>query len=316
MIQQSSYAVPREDLGVAFHEFDNAAEGFVAEQVLPVMPVRKKAATISVITRTNIKRANTTHANGAVFNRVNLEASDLAYSCMDYGLEGQLTDTDRENYANDFDAEMETTESVVRKIKVEQEIRVATALFNTGTWTGSDLYTDVSGAPWDAAGSDVMGHVAAAIEKVRKNTGVTPDSMLIGPVTLNNILGNTAIKARFPGIGVLTYDIFLANLGGILNIRNLYVGKGVYDSGREGQAFASADIFSDDYALIFKRQNGATKAAPGLGRILLWDPISGELTPVELYREEQTKSDIIRCNQFCEEKIFDEYFGHLLKVDA
>jgi hypothetical protein len=316
MIQQSTYAVPREDLGVAFHEFDNAAEGFVAEQVLPVMTVQKKAATISVIKRTNIKRADAKHANGAVFNRVSLIAADLDYSCQDYGLEEQVTDTDRENYINDFDADMEATQSIVRKIKVEQEIRAATALFNATTFSGPDLYTDVSAAPWDNIASGVMGHVNAAVEKVRRNTGAVADSMLIGPVTLNNILANTGILARFPGVTVLTYDLLMANLAAILNLRNLFVGKSVYDSAKEGQVFASGDIFSDDYALIFKRQVGATKANPGLGRILLWDPISGELTPVESYREEQTKSDIIRCNQFCQEKLFDPYFGHLLKVDA
>jgi hypothetical protein len=315
-IKQPTYAVPREDLGVAFHEFNPANEGFVATQALPIFPATKKASTISVVKRTNLKRADAKHANGAAFNRVNLETADLAFACADWGLEIQLTDTDRENYANDFDAEIESTQTLVKKLYIEQEIRAATLLFNTSTWTGSGLYHDWSAAPWDAAASAVLAHVASARNSVRANTGVEPDSMLIGPVTFNNLLLNTDIKAKFPGATVITDEMFRANVGAILGIKNLLVGKAVYDSAAEGQVFSGSDIWSDDYALVFKMQTGATKANAGLGRTILWTPVTPENATIDVYREDQTKSDIIRANQFGVEKVFDEYFGFLMKVDA
>jgi len=165
MIQQSTRSTPREDLGVAFHEYNPGTDGFVADIALPPIPVAKKAATMGVITRENLKRASADHANGAAFGRVNLISEDKSYQCKDHGLEGQLTAEDRSTYESDYDAEYETIQTVTRKMYVEREIRVATALFNTSTWTGPDLYTDRGGAPWDAAGSDAIGHITAAIDR-------------------------------------------------------------------------------------------------------------------------------------------------------
>ena len=315
MIQQATYAVPREDLGEALHEYNPAGEGFIATEVLPIKTVRKKAATVSVITRENLKRADVKHANGSAFNRINMTIEDLAYACIDRGLEGGLTDDDRENYADDFDAELETTMQVERHLLIEQEIRVATMLFNTSTWTGAPLYTDNSAAPWDAAGSAVIAQILAAKEMVRVNTGYTADSMLIGPVSMQNLLLNTGIRGCFVGVTILTEAMLRANIGSIFGIQNLYVGNEIYDSALEGQTFVGADIWSDDYALVFKKQVGPTSSG-GLGRSILWDRMSPGNITVAQYREEQTESDIFRARHYIQEKVFDAYFAHLMKIDA
>ena len=315
MIQQATYAVPREDLGEAVLEFDPSTEDFIATEVLPIRPVKRKAATVTVVTRENLKRATARHGNGAAFNRTDLYTEDLEYACVDYGLEGQLTNEDRANHEFDLDAELETTMSTKRIMLAEQEIRVATALFNTSTWTGATLYKDYSGAPWDNIASDIIGQVGFAKEKVRLNCGYTPDSMAIGAASLQNMLANTAIKARFPGVTVITEEMIRANLAAILGLRNLYVGKKTYDSAAEGQDFVGTDIWADDYAQVFRRNEGSLRSG-GLGRTLLWTAMSPENITVIQYREEQTDSDIFRVRQFVEEKVFDKYFGFLLKIDV
>jgi len=317
MIQQGIRSVPREDLGVAFHEYNPGTDGFVADIALPPIPVSKKAATMGVITRENLKRANSDHANGAAFGRISLISEDKSYRCKDHGLEGQLTAEDRSTYESDYDAEYETVQVVTRKMYVEREIRVATALFNTTTWASgnADLYTDRQAAPWDAAASDAIGHITAAITKVLTNTGVLPDTMLIGRATLENLLLNTAILARFPGAALITRAMLEQALATIFGLSNLIVGWAGYDSGAEGQVFAAGTIWSDDYALIFKKHTGG-RATPGLGRIVEWTGVDNGIGQVVQYREEQTESDIFRVRDFSEEWVFDPYFGHLLRVDA
>ena len=314
MIQQGSYAIPREDLGEAFHEYDSSVDGFIADQILPVREVRKKAATLSVVTRENLKRADDRHANGATFNRVNLAVEDKEYLCVDRGLEGPLSDEDRENYENDFDAELETVADIRHKIYVEREIRAAELVFNTTTWTGADLYTDNSGSPWDNVGTNIIAQVAAAKEKTRRLTGVYPDSMVIGAATLNNVQMNTGIIARFPGASIVTEAMILANLAALFGLQNLFVGKKTYDSAAEGQDFAAADIWADDYAMVFRRQTNSTRS-PGLGRHVVWSNMAAGKPTVIQYREEQTESDIFRDRLFEEAKIWDAFFGHLMKID-
>lgn len=312
-IQQSTYAAPRLELGEAIREFYGDMSGFIAEQVLPVKEVIKKSAYLSVLVRENLTRANAVHSNGAAYNRVTFTTEDLQYTCKDYGLEGQLTDDDRENYASDFDGELETVQNVMTKIMIEQEIRAATAIFNTSTFTGSALYTDVSSAPWDAAASGAIAHILAAAEMVRKNTGVRADSMVIGAVTLQNLLNNTGIANRFPGAPLVTYEMLKSALASIVGIQDVIVGGMIYNSAKEGQTASCSDIWSDDYALIFKKNTGAVSSG-GLGRIVRWSAMPQN--QVTMYREEQTASDVFRVSQYQEEKIFDPYFGHLLKVDA
>lgn len=314
-IQQATRSTPREDLGVAFHEYNPVTDGLVANIALPPIPVGKKAATMGVITRENLKRADSNHANGGSFNRVTLISEDKSYRCKDHGLEIPLTDEDRSTYETDYDAEYESVQSLTRKMYIEREIRVKDVMFNTTTFTGSDLYTDRSGAPWDAAASDAIGHITAAVNKVLANTGVLPDTMLIGRPTLENLLLNTAILARFPGAALITRQMLEQSLASIFGISQLIVGWAGYDSAAEGQDFTSGTIWTDDYALIYKRHTGG-RATPGLGRIVEWSGIQNGIDQVVQYREEQTESDIFRVRDFSDEWLFDPYFGHLLKVDA
>lgn len=314
-IQQSTYATPRLDLGEAFLEYNPDEMMFVSTQVLPTFGVAKKAGTLSVVTRENMKSDNVAHSNGSAYNRVNLKTEDMAYACLDYGLEEVLTDEDRSNYASDFDAEVETVRNIRRKILTAQEIRAAALLFNTTTWTGSALYTDNSSNPWDTITTDIIGQIQDAKNKVRQNTGYMADSMLIGAVTLTNILKNTAIIARTASNAANTLQVILQNLAAVFGLQNIYVGNGVYDSAKDGQSFTAADIWADDYALIFKRTGPGLKDA-GLGKTLIWTPIAEDNAVVEQYREEQVKGDVFRCIQYSQEKVFDPYFAHLLKVDA
>jgi len=252
---------------------------------------------------------------------VELYMDDLSYLCVDHGLEGQITDRDREKYRNDFDCEIEKTQAIKIKMLLARELRVKNLVFNTTTWTGSDLYTDNSSAPWDAAGSAVIKQVQTAREKVRLNCGVPADSMIISESSLINLMNNTEIKAKFPGATVITEAMMRAQMGAIFGISNLIVGQAVYNSADEGQDFSGAEIWPDDYAMIaVLGEETLPMTEPQLGRTITWDAyvdVEGEeLVYVEMYRENQTKSDIINVEQSIDEKIFDSYFAHLMKIDA
>jgi hypothetical protein len=314
-LNYATYAVPRADLREAIMEFDPTTAGFITTEILPIKGVKRKAATLSVMVRENLKRVDTKHANGSAYNRFRTKLEDKAYACENHGLEEPLTDEDRANYDNDFDAELEIAMLCQQRLLIEQEIRTAALIFNTTTWTGSALYTDVSATPWDAAASDAIAHILAAKGKVRVNTGMEPNALVIGAATMDNLLGNTGIKNRFPGAPIITEAMLRTQMASIFGLDKLIVGKRIYDSANEGQTFTGSYIWSDDYAMVCRVNEGSLRAG-GLGRTLLWDAYAPDNVMVDQYREEQTKSDIIRVEQYVDEFIMDPYFGHLLKVDA
>lgn len=308
--------VPRADLGEAFHEFFPDDADYIASKLLPPRGVPVESGKIAVLTREDLLTLpDDKHANGGAFNRITMAAQDIEFSTNDTGLEMVLTDKDRATYVNDFDAELETIELLRNKRRNKMEVRTREAVFDTTLWTGSDLFTDYSGDPWDDPTSDIIGQVTAAREKVRRNTGMSPETMAIGQVSLNNMLKNTDIKSRFIGIAVLTEEIFRSQLAAILGLRNLFVGRAIYNSADEGQDNAGTDIWPDDYAMICRLNTTGLKTG-GLGRKLYWDQMNGESLDITQYREPQVKGDVFQYNEFTEEKIFDEYFGHLIQIDV
>lgn len=311
-----SYAAPRLDLGVAFMEHQADLKEFIGSKVLPFFRTPKRAATYSAITReTLLQDAAALREARGNYNRVSLGAKDKTFACEEFGLEQVVDDVERALYQSDFDAEDAATKVTARALMLQYEKRVAAAVFNTTTWTGASLFTDVSAAPWDTAGSAVIGAVIAAKEKVRTLTGIVPDSMVIAESQVQNLLKNTEIKNQFPGAPLITLEMLRSALGSIFGLQKLIVGGAVRNSAIEGQAYVGADVWSDDYTLICKTANeGDGLDTPCIGRTFLWTQDSEDLT-VEMYREEQSRGDVVRVRHHLDEVIIDASFGHLLKID-
>jgi len=316
MITYGTYATPRADLGEAFHEFVPEGMTLIADRIFPSYPVQTEDGTISVITRENMRADETERAEGGTFRRIDIEGEDLSYTTKNHGLEIPVTDRERRKYTNDFQIETEKTQIMKLRMKLRRELRVSQAIFNTTTWTG-DLQTDYSGAPWDAAGSDVITHVRTAMRAVKSRTGVKPNALVIGDATAENLCSNTGIIARFPDNVTLTVDLIRERMAAIFGLQHLIVGDAVYNSADQGQAFSGADIWADDYAWIGRvaEGEGSPVLTPAVGRTLRWADMAGNPDTVDQYREEQTKSDILRVEDYLEEKVFDAYFGQLLIVD-
>lgn len=316
--QSGTRTVPRLDLGAAFMEFVDQQTMLAGLQALPIFKSMKKAGTFNAITRECLtKDVETKRAPRAGYNREGAETVEVQFSCEEHGLEGILDDSERELYASDFDAELVTTQQTGGLVLLSQEKRIAAALLNTTTFTGSALYTDNSGAPWDAAGSDAIGQVKLAREKVRQNTGLEPNALIMSKTNLDRLLLNTAVKAAIQYVAKLTEAELVNNLAEILGVKRLIVGKAIRNSANKGKTFVGADVWNDDYALVaVVASEGQNLAQPSIGRTILWSEDSPENSVVEQYRDDKVRSDIFRVRHTVDELIIDPYFGHLMKVDA
>jgi len=214
--------------------------------------------------------------------------------------------------------EVEKTAILKLRMLLKRELRVKNLLFNTTTWTGSALYTDNSGSPWDNIATDIISQVVAAKEKVRLGTGVRPNALIVGESAVQNMIKNTGIKARFQNTDTITVDMIRNGMASIFGLRYLMVGDTVYNSADEGQAFSGAEIWPDDYAMVAVIADGpgAPVITPCVGRTLRWTEMADGLLVPEMYREPQTKSDILQVEDYVDEKVFDPYFAHLMKIDV
>lgn len=316
--QSGTYATPRLDLGAAYMEFVDQPGDLVGVKLMPIFKTMKQAATFGAITRESITRtvdAKRTKKSG--YNRDSWVTEDKSYSCKEYGLEDILGDDERSFYKTDFDAELVTVKAIERKIKIAQEIRIAEALFNTTTFTGSALYTNNSAAPWDAAASDVIGQVDAAKEKVRQNCGMKANAIWFSETNLIRLKSNTAIKDAIKYVSIASEEAIKNALAGLFGIKYVFIAGGIKNSAKEGQAFSGSDVWSDDYAQVgVIAEDGQDLSSPAIGRSFLWTEDSAENAIIEQYRDEPRRGDVFRVRHNVHELIIDPYFAHLIKVDA
>lgn len=310
-----SRAVPRLDLGEATLEFTQQQNEFIGTQVLPIFQTKKKSSIFPAITRESITReADTKRAPRGNYNRDGFSAKDKQYNCEEFGLEGVLDDGERTLYSTDFDAELTTVQIITRRVLQAQERRVAGLMFNTAIFTGAQLYTDNSATPWTNASTDVIAQVRAIREKVRANSGIDPSTLIFSKANLDRLLNNSVIKDCIKYVARLTEAEILNALADVLGVKNILIGRGIYNTAKEGKTFVNGDIWNTSYAMVAVIGDPNRLSDPSVGRTFLWASDSPENATVEQYRDDASRSDIFRVRQHVDEIVIDPYFAHLMKV--
>jgi hypothetical protein len=202
----------------------------------------------------------------------------------------------------------------------EREARLAAATFNTTTWTGASLYTDLSGtAPWGTVATDVVSGVNAAKQKVHLNSGLRPNALILNTVNVDRLLANTTIRAHFPGAPRITREMLKASLVSIFGLQYLIEAAAVKNTADEGQSHVGAYVWSNLYVGVARVvPPGAPLPTPGLMRTMKWACLMGVNADmnVVMYRENQTKSDVVQSDWYLDELVLGTAYMHLLKVST
>ncbi len=312
-------ATPRIELGVAMQEFmEDPQNGFIGTSVAPIFRTKKKDGKYPAITRESITRdADTKRGARGNYNRDGFEVKDKQFACVEHGLEGPLDDSDRELYSSDFNAELNLTRIITRRLLQAQEKRIASMIMNTSVFTGDTLYKSYASDPWETPTTDVLKQVKFARNKVRKNCGMEPNTIILSRTNIDRLLLNDNIKDAIKYVARLTEQELKNALADILGIKRVVIGSSIRNSAQEGAAFVGEDIWSDDYVMIgILSEDGQDLSRPTLARTFLWVSDSPDNATVESYREEGVRSDVFRVRQHVDEQIIDPYFGFLLKVTA
>lgn len=312
------FAIPRLDLGQALYDVNPSGIKYIADQVLAPVPVSQNSAKISVITRESLlSKANGVVAPGAGYARIDMATKDVQYACNEIGFESKLPDRQKAIYASFFDAEVATSKTLLNKLLLDRESRVAAKIFDTAKWTGSSLAAN-AGSGWStAATGTVLADVANAKLKINQNTGLEPNVIVCSQTVLNYMKANTAILnatqyTRFPND-----KEWNTNLAGLFGVDRILVANSVYNSGGEGQAFSSSTTWSSLYCWVGRvALDGESLDTPCVGRspVFTGDVPDGGPFIVEQYREESARSNVYRIRQTMDELVYNEYLGFLITV--
>jgi len=312
-----STALQRPDLGATLEEFDldMALNGYIAQQVLPVIDVRQEAMNIGKIPIEQLlKDRDTKRAPGAGYSRSDFEFTTFAFACEEHGAEEAVDDRAAKIYARYFDAEAIATRRARAAVMRNAEKRAAALLFNTSTWTGSDLFTSV-GTEWSTVGSATpIANVDAARNKVRDGSGLIPNAGICGWKVFEHLRRSAEIEdlVKHWG-GDDPKRMTQSQIAAVLGLDHLFVGGGQKDTGAEGQATSLADIWDDEYFMVARVAMTDDPGEPCVGRTFHYTEDGSMVgTIVETYRDEPRRSDIVRARHDVDELTMYVQAAHLL----
>jgi hypothetical protein len=315
----SSLATLRPDLAGSLMEFDLEMNlnGFVGSQVLPVINVDRESGKFGKIPLEQLlQSADTKRAAGAGYSRGNWSFTDESFVCEEYGHEEPVDDREAKIYADYFDAELVSTLRARSTIMVEAEKRIAAAVYNETTFSGQ--ITTVTNEWDDATNCTPIVDVNTAINLAYDRTGIWPDSLVINKKVFRNLRASDKVKDAIASSGAgdptKQSDITVQMIAQCFDLRNVFVAGGSTNSATEGQAAVPAQIWSDEYAMVFKAASSDDIREACLGRTFHYGGDGSQANgAVESYRDENVRADIVRVRHDVDEKILYSEVGQLLK---
>ena len=304
--------VYRPDLGevVIESQQDAASRGFVGLEVMPPYPTVRDTSTFKVIPLEQfMKEVQTVRSARGGYNRTGWEYERGYYKTQDYGIEEPLDDDERDRLDAETPglAEDVTISSSTDIVLRAQEMRIASKAQDTDVFT----VDDVSNA-WDvAADGTPIADINAGKSTFRNKLGAFPNLLVICWSTYLNITSTDEVrnqlKYTFPGIDM--NRISNEQLAAIFNIDRVLIANAMYDASDEGQSRSLTDIWSDSYAGLYRVEGGRDLRRPCVGRTFIWTRDDRANPVVEVYRENQSRSDVYRCRHHVDERLlrtFDE----------
>lgn len=298
MRPESTSVTYRPDLSVLSKEFEDqkAAGRFIANRAAPIIEVAEASGGYPIFNRESFKKpvSSGARASGGAYPRIIGDFGKGTYDCEDYGIEYPLDDRMKNKYKTLFDAERAAARIVTYQTLLAREIRVS-ALFSGGGFTANAAST-----VWSTSSSAVpFNDIETGINTLSDNCGVGKGgvSLIIPRAALREMLSTTQVgdKSKYTMPGVQPAMLEAAQVAAMLGIKEVLVAGSSYDSTEEGYAESMSQIWAaGTIYLCVLADEGDTIEEPSAARTALWTGDSPTLPVFESYREEHTRTDVIR----------------------
>lgn len=286
-------------------------EEYIAEKVLPVVPVVKDTAQIATYGMDNLRIEESLRAQGSGANEVNHTLTLGAhYILKDHALKEFVSKEETDNADKPITPQIDATENLTDRMQVIKEKELADAMANTGvitqnvTLSGTDQWSDYTN-------SDPFDDIKTGMEAVRTGSGMMPNTFIMSYAVMMTLIVHPDVIARLPNVAVVTADTVMTALRlAFPNIKNIFVGSAQYNSGVEGDTDALADIWGKHFWIAYisdrprlkSRSLGFTYQAPGQNRQIKVLPY-----------DDDKEGRFVRINDKYDQKLVDNKCAYLIK---
>ena len=231
-------------------------EDFIAEEILPTINVAQTTGLIGKYSNNHLRIVNTVHKGKGNYQQLeSITTSSDSYNIEDHGLFDVITENDMRNFEKPFDAEVDTTLSLVLAQMLAKENGLATARRSTAiitqntTLSGNNQYNKLSHAD-----STPLADKLVADAAIRDAIGRKPNVLIASEETIDNLRFHDSLMDnlgfKFNRTGGMTVD----ELARAMQVEKILIGKAMYNSAKEGQTDVLTSIWGNDliYAHVAK----------------------------------------------------------------
>lgn len=249
-------------------------EGFIADEIFPVVPVPAQSGGFFQWNRADWFRrpGSTVRAPGTEPSQVEFRVGTSTFFCTNYALGGNWTLEEissammRQRYMEG------KTQFVTRQMLLDYESRVSAQVINTGN-VGS-YATPTSGWNTTIAGeSNPISDIKSGREIIRNGTGFYPNRMVIGQDVFEALKYNEQIRDLLFPHGSLPGDLpGLAQLQNLFNIEKILVGGTLYNTTADDSDTFTLAGFWEGQCLMYYAEPAPTPWSPSYGYSFRWTP--------------------------------------------
>lgn len=313
-IYNSGLGTQRPELADALYQYNPDGVTYWADVIAPRIAVNEQSGKIEVVTRaTMLQTADDVRKPNGEYAGLDAYLTAIEYTTSDRGLEHTLKTGNRTTI------QLNEEEMIMRLLKGtlmrNREKRVMDAFFNTAVWTGADLYTDITTTWATSATCDPVADVIAAKKKVRDNSGVEPNAVIMSALNFDYCLISTKIRGFLAGIKTPAAADVANELPRLMGVDQVIVVKGVYNSANEGLPVVISPIVSNSYVQVAKIGTTGSPAEPSVMLTPEFAEDSANPYVVESYNSDAKRGIVYRVRNHVGELVAEKYFAHMLKVD-
>src|SRR5271157_1978073 len=269
-------------------------QAFVAEEVLPVVPVMKKNDVFFRFSKQHFRSYKDAYAAGQRAQQIEVDLDARGFYMADgHALEDSITDDEREQADPSAQIEIEKTEKLTNIIALNEEINLFNNILTTANITQNLTLSGTS--KWsDYVNSDPVSVVLAARRTVQQQIGDFPNYLLLSQPVLDTLANHPRIldRVKYTANGA-RHQLDEQDLARVFKVEKVLVSAALYQTSNEGQADSLGYIMGKN-ALLFYRPARPGIRVPSLGYTFFWAKRSGVLR----WRELSLESDFLRVKKY------------------
>ena len=285
----------------------NEMDSFVASRVFPTVNVQKQSDKYFTYTQADFYRDQAkTRADGTESAGSGYGLSTATYSSAVWALHKDIGDQVRANSDAPLDPDMDATRFLTHQMMIRQERDWASNFFTTGVWDTDSTPSTL----WSASGSDPIGNIETGKNTILSDTGYLANTLVLSYNTYSVLKNHPDFVDRFKYTSADSIGPDL--MARILEVDNVFVMKGVYNSAAEGGTASYAQIGDKDALLCYVAPSAGLMTASA-GYNFVWTGVGGGLgtsTAVSRFRMDHLRSDRLEIESAWDFKVVGSPLGY------